>query len=375
MNNGDHPTLADVQALLPDAVLLPIDSGTKKPLRSKWQKITFADTQNPGYQRLLSNAGTIGTLLGAPSNWLADLDCDTEPLLEFMLTNNELHTLRTCGARAGGIWFRNLDQTLDRVYPLNLGPGSPLAKGGKIDGKTGLVKIGELRCGHGQSILCGLHPDGINYRWLEVHTPIELDPRKLSWPEEIQAQLPWNKRSSHSPQTKKQQQDADLLQRAKHVLPLPVLFKHFGFPEIVLDANGCCLTNSPFRKDEHPSFSIYENGAKWKDHGTGQQGDGFDFYQRATGKSARYAFRDFIVAAGLGDQLRSTHKKPAEPALSHDPRPLIVHPGTDRYISEFAADLGASLRTTIFSGSAAGPFISVLSVKRRIAGKSTKRRS
>jgi hypothetical protein len=38
MNNGDHPTLADAQALLPDAVLLPIDSGTKKPLRSRWQK-------------------------------------------------------------------------------------------------------------------------------------------------------------------------------------------------------------------------------------------------------------------------------------------------------------------------------------------------
>ena len=162
MNNGDHPTLADAQTLLPDAVLLAIGTGTKKPLRSRWQKITVADTQNPGYQRLLSNAGTIGALLGAPSNWLADLDCDTEPLLEFMLANNELKTLRTRGVRAGGIWFRNLDQTLDRVYPLNLGAGSPLAKGGKIDEKTSLVKIGELRCGHGQSILCGLHPDGIN---------------------------------------------------------------------------------------------------------------------------------------------------------------------------------------------------------------------
>lgn len=348
MNNGDHPTLADVQALLPDAVLLAIDTGTKKPLRSGWQKITFADTQKPGYQRLLSNAGAIGALLGMPSNWLAELDCDTEPLLEFMLANNELNTLRTRGARAGGIWFRNLDQMLDRVYPLNLGAGSPLAKGGKIDEKTGLVKIGELRCGHGQSILCGLHPEGINYRWLEVHTPIELDPRKLTWPEEIQAQLPWNKLSRRSPRTKKRKEDAELLQRAKHVLPLPVLFKHFGFPEVVLDANGCCLTNSPFRKDENPSFSIYENGTKWKDHGTDQQGDGFDFYQYATGKSASDAFRDFIVVAGLGDQLRSIHKKPVEPAPSHDPRPLIVHPGTDRYISEFAADLGRILKDKEF---------------------------
>jgi hypothetical protein len=210
------------------------------------------------------------------------------------------------------------------------------------------VKIGELRCGHGQSVLCGLHPDGINYQWLEVHKPIEIDPRKLTWPKEIQAQLPWNKRSRRSPRTNKRQEDGELLQRAKDALPIPVLFKHFGFPEIVLDANGCCLTNSQFRKDENPSFSIYENGTKWKDHGTGQQGDSFDFYQHATGKSASGAFRDFIVVAGLGDQLHSTHKKPAEPASSHDPRPLIVHPGVDRYISQFADDLGCILRDKEF---------------------------
>ena len=81
--------LADTQQLLPDAVLLPIDTGTKKPIRSKWQKTTFANTQKEGYQRLLSNAATIGALLGPPSNGLADLDCDTDPYLEFMLLHNE----------------------------------------------------------------------------------------------------------------------------------------------------------------------------------------------------------------------------------------------------------------------------------------------
>jgi hypothetical protein len=120
MNNGVYPTLADAQQLVPDAVLLPIDSGTKKPIRSKWQKTTFADTQKPGYQRLLSNAMTIGALLGPASNGLADLDCDTEPYLEFMLVSNAVlqETLHTRGARAGGIWFRNADHTLIRVYPL-----------------------------------------------------------------------------------------------------------------------------------------------------------------------------------------------------------------------------------------------------------------
>src|SRR6516165_5297261 len=40
------------------------------------------------------------------------------------------------------------------------------------------------------------------------------------------------------------------------------LIQALGFTEIVLDANGCCLTNSPFREDKHTSFSIYENGTK-----------------------------------------------------------------------------------------------------------------
>ena len=345
-SNGDHPALADAQALLPDVVFLAIETGTKKPVRSKWQKTSFADTQKEGYQRLLANAQTIGVLLGPPSNWLADFDCDTEPLLEFMLTKNDLRTLRTRGARAGGIWFRNIDHTLTRVYPLNVQPASPLAKGGKVDEKTGLVKIGELRCGCGQSILCGLHPSGCNYEWLDVCPPAKIDPRTLVWPQEVQSQLPWNKQQKQQKlqrQIQQERNDAELLQHAKTALPLPVLFKHFRFTEIVLDANGCCLTNSPFREDKRPSFSIYENGTKWKDHGTGDQGDEFDFYQRATDKSASTAFKGFVTLAGLGDQLRSTRKKTVQPAAGHDPRPLIAHPGADRYNSEFDTDLGGIL--------------------------------
>jgi hypothetical protein len=87
---------------------------------------------------------------------------------------------------------------------------------------------------------------------------------------------------------------------------------------------------------------------KWKDHGTGDQGDEFDFYQRATGKSAGAAFKGFVTLAGLGDRLRSRREKPAQPAPDYDVRPLIVHPGTDRYISDFAADLGRILKSKEF---------------------------
>jgi hypothetical protein len=354
MLNGNPPTLADAKELLPDAVFLPIDTGTKKPIRSKWQKTTFADSQKEGYQRLLANASTIGVLLGPPSNGLADLDCDTEPYLEFMLARNEIlrATLHTKGVRAGGLWFRNSNQGFVRIYPLDVLPASPLAVGGKIDPKTGLVKIGELRCGKGQAILCGLHPDGVSYNWPKAHPPARLDPQTLVFPDEVQAQLPWNKQQK---QQKRRQQahthrtsdNADLLERAKAALSFPDLFRHFGFPEIVLDGNGCALINSPFRQDNRPSFSIYDNGTRWKDHGLGgltDQGDKFDFYQYATKKSASEAFKEFVTLAGLAAELRTGKRRDS----AGDPRPLIVHPGKDRYISEFAADLGAILKDKEF---------------------------
>jgi hypothetical protein len=334
MNNGEYPTLADAQALLPDAVLLPIDLGTKKPLRSKWQHTTYPDTQKPGYQRLLANAQTIGALLGPPSNGLADLDCDTEPYLVWMLEHNPVlqKTLRTRGARAGGIWFRCTDHTLNRLYPLHVSTDSALAKGGKPDEKTRLVKIGELRCGCGQSILCGLHPSRCNYRWPEVYPPAEIDPKTLIWPEEVQSQLPWHRQKhrakigSSYPGSKGGRQMAideeskALLEEAKARLPVyPVLWQHFGFPDPIGNP-----TNSPLRDDRHPSFSIYDEGARWKDHASGDGGDSFDFYQRVVGRIAKEAFREFVILAGLGYRLRGRANPPPtepEPAAAAAPNP------------------------------------------------------
>jgi hypothetical protein len=328
MNNGEHPTLADAKELLPDAVLLPIDTGTKRPIRARWQKTSFADTQKPGYQYFLAHAETIGALLGPPSNGLADLDCDTEPYLRFMLANNQVlqQTLRTCGARAGGLWFRNTGQSLDRIYVLNVQPDSSLAEGGKVDEKTGLVKIGELRCGHGQSVICGLHPNGVYYRWPQPFAPLKIDPQTLTWPEEILSQLPWNKKQSRTPvlteknapgsvigtfdevagiltsgKIKVLQNDKTLLEQAKTLLPIyPVLWRHFRFPEPVANP-----THSPFRTDERPSFSIYGNGRHAYDHALRKHYDAFDFFQATTGKNPRHAFRPFITLAGLSSNLHS----------------------------------------------------------------------
>src|SRR5262249_35085622 len=84
-------------------------------------------------------------------------------------------------------------------------------------------------------------------------------------------------------------------------LPIfPTLWRHFKFPEPADNP-----TNSPFRKDEHPSFSIFEGGTHAYDHALQQHYDPFDFYQVATGKNPSHAFRPFVILAGLGSRLRS----------------------------------------------------------------------
>lgn len=41
--------------------------------------------------------------------------------------------------------------------------------------------------------------------------------------------------------------------------------------------------HSPFRGDRNPSFSIFQQGRKWKDFSSDEGGDIYDFYQKATG--------------------------------------------------------------------------------------------
>ncbi len=43
---------------------------------------------------------------------------------------------------------------------------------------------------------------------------------------------------------------------------------------------SCC---SPFREDRHKSFSVYDDGRKWKDHASGDSGDVLDFIVKARG--------------------------------------------------------------------------------------------
>jgi hypothetical protein len=82
------------------------------------------------------------------------------------------------------------------------------------------------------------------------------------------------------------------LKRAIEILTIPILWERLGLPGHV--SEKCCV-KSPLRDDDgRPSFSIYADGRRWKDHATGQGGDSFDLYQAVKETDARGAWRGFI---------------------------------------------------------------------------------
>ena len=74
--------------------------------------------------------------------------------------------------------------------------------------------------------------------------------------------------------------------------------------------------HSPFREDRNPSFSVYDQGRKWKDHATGDHGDAVDFLGKALDIPAQEAVRRYVEMAGGG------YRVPApRPKLAPTPAP------------------------------------------------------
>jgi DNA primase len=55
--------------------------------------------------------------------------------------------------------------------------------------------------------------------------------------------------------------------------------------------------HSPFREDGNPSFSIFANGTRFKDHATGESGDAITFYAMARNIENREAVKEFLTLA------------------------------------------------------------------------------
>lgn len=59
--------------------------------------------------------------------------------------------------------------------------------------------------------------------------------------------------------------------------------------------DGVC--RSPFREERNPSFSIFGNGTRFKDHATGDSGDAITFYAKVRGIGNREAVKEFLNLA------------------------------------------------------------------------------
>lgn len=73
--------------------------------------------------------------------------------------------------------------------------------------------------------------------------------------------------------------------------PLPVLMQRMGLEKFAKP--NCC---SPFRRDEKPSWGIFQREERWfwKDHGTGESGDEINFIVRAKKLKPARAFREAL---------------------------------------------------------------------------------
>ena len=56
---------------------------------------------------------------------------------------------------------------------------------------------------------------------------------------------------------------------------------------------------SPFREDQNASFSVFDNGSRWRDFSTGEHGDAADFVAMACGLSPDDGARRLIELAGV----------------------------------------------------------------------------
>ena len=67
---------------------------------------------------------------------------------------------------------------------------------------------------------------------------------------------------------------------------IPAAWRDLGLP----GQSGNCVA-SPFRQDHSPSFSVFDDGTRFKDHATGEGGDVFDFIAMGRGCNAAEAIR------------------------------------------------------------------------------------
>jgi len=143
----------------------------------------------------------------------------------------------------------------------------------------------------------------------------------------------------------------DTLSQAKDRLTIPVMAGML-FPS--WRPGKTC--RSPFREDRRPSFSVFDEGRRWQDFGTGEHGDAIDFLARARGLSNADAVKEFMRLAGVGPRREAVsigEILPAvmarvEAAVNGDQRKLVLpadlHEGSTAELRLLAALRGLNVK-------------------------------
>ncbi len=114
------------------------------------------------------------------------------------------------------------------------------------------------------------------------------------------------------------------------------------WPVLNLPGEPRASCRSPFRDERNASFSIFDQGRAWKDHGTGEGGDLVEFVRVATGWSHAEIREWFMERLGIDhrDPPRRVNTLPAEARAIQFPGELVT--GTEETWERFAEARGLS---------------------------------
>ena len=141
-----------------------------------------------------------------------------------------------------------------------------------------------------------------------------------------------------------------MLSQAKDRLRIPELAAMF-YPDW-RPGRSC---PAPWRQDRKPSFSVHDDGRKFRDFATGEHGDAIDFLARARGLSNADAVKEFMRLAGVGPQreavslgaIMPTVMARVEAAVNGDQRKLVLpadmHEGSTAELRLLAALRGLNV--------------------------------
>lgn len=93
------------------------------------------------------------------------------------------------------------------------------------------------------------------------------------------------------------------------------------WPALDLPGDPKASCKSPFREERHPSFSIFDQGRAWKDHGSGEGGDVIEFIRIATGWTHTEIREWLMERLGIDH-----HDPPTKPQKPPEPPKVIEWP-------------------------------------------------